>query len=160
MSTLAAIAAARDPEMRIDALSYRNRAMNLQLVAPSVPVLDAFSRELEETRRFDVEIEATIRSTRNRGARCASSERIHESLVLRLAAAGAWIVAIGAAAAVVIIAWGFIVSPLRAEIATLRTSVDTKQRLLIDVARIEGEQPSAVASNRQGAAQTPSRHHR
>ena len=65
-----------------------------------------------------------------------------------------WIVAIGAATAVVIIAWGFIVSPLRAEIATLRTSVDTKQRLLIDVARIEGEQPSSVASNRQGAAQT------
>ena len=58
LSTLAAIAAARDAEMRIDALSYRNRAMNLQLVAPSVPVLDAFSREIEETRRFDVEIEA------------------------------------------------------------------------------------------------------
>jgi general secretion pathway protein L len=58
LSTLAAIAAARDPEMRIDALVYRNRATNLQLVAPSVPVLDAFSREIEETRRFDVEIEA------------------------------------------------------------------------------------------------------
>jgi general secretion pathway protein L len=58
LSTLAAIAAARDAEMRIDALSYRNRAMNLQLVAPSVPVLDSFSREIEETRRFDVEIEA------------------------------------------------------------------------------------------------------
>jgi general secretion pathway protein L len=57
LSTLAAIAAARDPEMRIDALSYRNRAMNLQLVAPGLPVIDAFSRELEETRRFDVEIE-------------------------------------------------------------------------------------------------------
>jgi hypothetical protein len=59
LSTLAAIAGARDPEMRIDALNYRNRAMNLQLVVSSVTSLDEFSRELEDTRRFDVEIEAT-----------------------------------------------------------------------------------------------------
>ncbi len=59
LSTLAAIAAARDPQMRIDALSYRNRAMNLQLVVPSIVALDTFSRELEETRRFDVELETT-----------------------------------------------------------------------------------------------------
>jgi general secretion pathway protein L len=58
LSTLAAIAGAREPEMRIDALSYRNRAMDLQLVVPNVPALDEFSRELEQTRRFDVEIEA------------------------------------------------------------------------------------------------------
>jgi general secretion pathway protein L len=58
LSTLAAIAAARDPEMRIDALNYRNRAMNLQLIVPSVTALDEFSRELESMRRFDVEIEA------------------------------------------------------------------------------------------------------
>lgn len=59
LSTLAAIANARDPEMRIDGLSYRNRAMDLQLVAPSVSALDALSRELEQTRRFDVEIQGT-----------------------------------------------------------------------------------------------------
>jgi general secretion pathway protein L len=58
LSTLAAVAAARDPAMRVDALSYRNRALNLQLVVPNVPALDEFSRELEQTRRFDVEIEA------------------------------------------------------------------------------------------------------
>jgi general secretion pathway protein L len=58
LSTLAAIAAARDAEMRIDALSYRNRAMNLQLVAPDLTTIDAFSRELEETRRFEVVLEA------------------------------------------------------------------------------------------------------
>ncbi len=58
LSTLAAIAAARDAEMRIDALSYRNRAMNLQLVAPDLTTIDAFSRELEQTRRFDVTLEA------------------------------------------------------------------------------------------------------
>jgi general secretion pathway protein L len=58
LSTLAAIAAARDAEMRIDALSYRNRAMNLQLVAPDLTTIDAFSRELEQTRRFEVTLEA------------------------------------------------------------------------------------------------------
>jgi general secretion pathway protein M len=65
-----------------------------------------------------------------------------------------WIVTIGAVAALVIIVWGFVVRPLRAEMATLRTSVDTKQRLLIDVARVESEQPSTVASNREGTGQT------
>jgi general secretion pathway protein L len=59
LSTLAAIAAARDAQMRIDALSYRNRAMNLQLVAPDLTTIDAFARELEQTRRFDAEIEAS-----------------------------------------------------------------------------------------------------
>ena len=58
LSTLAAIATARDADMRIDALSYRNRAMDLQLMVPSVVALDELSRALEETRRFDVEIEA------------------------------------------------------------------------------------------------------
>jgi general secretion pathway protein L len=58
LSTLAAIAAARDAEMRIDALSYRNRAMNLQLVAPDLTTIDAFSRELEQTRRFEVILES------------------------------------------------------------------------------------------------------
>ena len=58
MSTLAAIAAARDAAMRIDALSYRNRAMNLQLVAPDLTTIDTFSRELEQTRRFEVILEA------------------------------------------------------------------------------------------------------
>jgi general secretion pathway protein L len=58
LSTLAAIAVVRAPELRIDALSYRNRVMDLQLMAPSVTALDEFSRALEQTRRFDVEIEA------------------------------------------------------------------------------------------------------
>jgi type II secretion system protein L len=58
LSTLAAIAGVRDEDMRIDALSYRNRVMDLQLVVPSVVALDDFSRALEQTRRFDVDIEA------------------------------------------------------------------------------------------------------
>lgn len=58
LSTLAGIASVRGTEMRIDALSYRNRVMDLQLMMPSVSALDEFSRTLEQTRRFDVEIEA------------------------------------------------------------------------------------------------------
>jgi type II secretory pathway component PulM len=64
-----------------------------------------------------------------------------------------WIVAAGALAALVIVVWGFVMTPLRAEIATLRTAVDTKQRLLIDVTRIENDQPAAIAGNREGAGQ-------
>jgi type II secretion system protein L len=59
LSTLAAIAGLRDSETRVDALSYRNNQMDLQVVAPSVTALDEFSRRLEQTRRFNVELEAT-----------------------------------------------------------------------------------------------------
>ena len=65
-----------------------------------------------------------------------------------------WIVGIGAAVAVAIIVWGFVVRPVRAEIATLRTAVDTKQRLLVDISRVEVSQPDSVVSNRQGRDQT------
>jgi general secretion pathway protein M len=65
-----------------------------------------------------------------------------------------WIVSVGAAIGVVIILWGFIVRPIGAQSAALRTSVATKERLLVDVARIEGEQPTSVASARQGGEQT------
>jgi type II secretion system protein L len=58
LSTLAAVAAARDPQMRVDALSYRNRAMNLQIVAPSSTAIAELQRKLEETRRFSVALEA------------------------------------------------------------------------------------------------------
>jgi general secretion pathway protein M len=64
------------------------------------------------------------------------------------------IVAVGASAAVAIVLWGFLVRPLLDETAALRTSVETKQRLAVDVARVEGTQPSSAAGNRQGADQT------
>jgi type II secretory pathway component PulM len=64
-----------------------------------------------------------------------------------------WIVAIGAAAALLIVVWGFVVAPLRAENARLQTSVDTKQRLLIDVSRLEVEQPSNPVGNQPGRDQ-------
>ena len=66
-----------------------------------------------------------------------------------------WILGVGVVAAVVIILWGGVVSPMRAEAARLRTSVDTKQRLLIDVQRLEAQQPSPGGTNGpQGSQQT------
>ena len=59
-----------------------------------------------------------------------------------------WIVSIGFVAAIVIIVW-WSMTRLGNEMQTLRTAVDTKQRLLIDVARIESTQPSNSVSNRQ-----------
>ena len=55
-----------------------------------------------------------------------------------------WIVAIGAAAAVLIVVWGFVVSPLRAETARLQASVSANQRLLVEVSRLQGEQAIPV----------------
>ncbi|HUQ53183.1 MAG TPA: type II secretion system protein GspM [Gammaproteobacteria bacterium] len=65
-----------------------------------------------------------------------------------------WIVGVGAVVAAAIIIWGLGVRPMRAELARLRTAVDTKQRLLVEVARVEVAQPASVAGNRQGANQT------
>jgi type II secretion system protein L len=58
LSTLAAIATLSGSETRVEALSYRNNQMDLQVVAPNVTVLDEFTRQLEQTRRFEVELEA------------------------------------------------------------------------------------------------------
>jgi type II secretory pathway component PulM len=65
-----------------------------------------------------------------------------------------WIVGVGVAVAAAIILWGFAIRPLRAEVRSLRTAVETKQRLLVDVARVEVAQPGRVVGNRQGAEQT------
>jgi len=64
-----------------------------------------------------------------------------------------WIVAIGAVAAAVIVLWG-ILTPLRTSTATLRASVEAKQRLLIDVARVEGAGTFASPGDLQGMNQT------
>jgi general secretion pathway protein M len=57
-----------------------------------------------------------------------------------------WIVSIGVLAAIVIIVW-WSMTRLGSEMQTLRTAVDTKQRLLIDVARVEATQAPGVARN-------------
>jgi general secretion pathway protein L len=59
LTTLVSIAQSRNPETRIEALSYRNGIMDLQLVAPDVPTLDEFARQIDQTARFDVRIESS-----------------------------------------------------------------------------------------------------
>lgn len=64
------------------------------------------------------------------------------------------IVVVGAVAAAIIVLWGFVLKPLGDMAAELRTSVELKQQLLADVARVEATAPGAVAANLQGTGQT------
>jgi general secretion pathway protein L len=59
LATLNAIAEARSGTTRIDALSYRNGTMDLQLIAPDIPALDEFARRLLETQRFNPVLESS-----------------------------------------------------------------------------------------------------
>lgn len=65
-----------------------------------------------------------------------------------------WILGIGAAAGVAIVVWWLVLQPVMAEAELLRTSVETKQRLLVEVAEVELRQPGGVVSNREGVDQT------
>jgi general secretion pathway protein L len=58
LTTLAAVAAARSADTRIDALSYRNRTLDLQLFVGSVPELDEFARGVDDTHRFTTKIQS------------------------------------------------------------------------------------------------------
>ena len=58
LTTLEAIAAMRDPSLRIDALTYRNKITNVQLIASDVGAIDKFARDLEQTHRFASKIES------------------------------------------------------------------------------------------------------
>jgi general secretion pathway protein L len=62
LSTLDAVAAARNDATRVGALSYRNATMDLQLMVANVDELDAFARSLEQTRRFKPTIESANQS--------------------------------------------------------------------------------------------------
>lgn len=62
LTTLEAIATMRDPALRIDALTYRNRITNIQLIAGDVGALDKFARDLEQTHRFAPKIESANQS--------------------------------------------------------------------------------------------------
>jgi general secretion pathway protein L len=59
LTTLAAVADSRTTDTRIEALSYRNNVMDLQLVAPSIPALDQFRSEISGTGRFEAKLEST-----------------------------------------------------------------------------------------------------
>ena len=62
LTTLEAIAAMRDPALRIDALTYRNKITNVQLIAGDVGAIDKFARDLEQTHRFAPKIESANQS--------------------------------------------------------------------------------------------------
>ncbi|HEX5048710.1 MAG TPA: type II secretion system protein GspL [Gammaproteobacteria bacterium] len=59
LGTLAAIAGARGAATRIDALSYRNGTMDLQVVAPDLSTLDDFTKRLQATGRFKPVLESS-----------------------------------------------------------------------------------------------------
>lgn len=65
-----------------------------------------------------------------------------------------WILGTGAAAAAAIVLWWLVLQPVIAEAELLRSSVETKQRLLIEVAEIESTQPQSVVGTRDNANQT------
>lgn len=58
LAALAAIADSRVAQSRIEALSFRNRVMDLQVVVPDVPTLDSFAQQIEGAGRFDVAIQS------------------------------------------------------------------------------------------------------
>lgn len=65
LAMVAAVAATRPPGSRIEGLSYRNRALDLQLLVPGVPALDEFTRRLAAERNLEARIQST--STRESG---------------------------------------------------------------------------------------------
>jgi general secretion pathway protein L len=58
LTTLAVVADSRVADSRIEALNYRNRVMDLQLVVPSVTLLDAFAEQISGTNRFEARIQS------------------------------------------------------------------------------------------------------
>lgn len=66
-----------------------------------------------------------------------------------------WIVSAGAVVAALIVLWTFALNPVRSQSNSLRTAVESKQRLLVDLGRLEGAQsPSAAGGSVQGRDQT------
>lgn len=65
-----------------------------------------------------------------------------------------WMVLGGAAAALLIVLWGFVLTPLRTQSAELRESVTQQQRLLIDLGRVEAIAPGGAQSPNRSASQS------
>jgi general secretion pathway protein L len=59
LSTLAMIAEHVDAGKHLETLSYRNRVLDIELVAPNVPALDEFGRLINDSGRFAVSIQST-----------------------------------------------------------------------------------------------------
>jgi general secretion pathway protein L len=58
LATLVAVAEARDPASRIEALSFRNGVTDLRIIAPDVTALDGFARDVARSGRFQVNIQS------------------------------------------------------------------------------------------------------
>lgn len=58
LTTLAAVADSIVAESRLEALSYRNRVMDLQLLVPSVTLLDQFAQGVAADNRFEAQIQS------------------------------------------------------------------------------------------------------
>jgi general secretion pathway protein M len=63
------------------------------------------------------------------------------------------IVVVGAVVAAIIVLWGGVLKPLGDRTAELRASVESKQRLLAEVMRVEAAQPGANVDNLRGTGQ-------
>ncbi len=59
LGALAAVAASENPKSRIEALSYRNQVLDLQLVVPDVAALNTFVEDVQRSKRFAVRIQST-----------------------------------------------------------------------------------------------------
>ena len=60
--TLATVAEARSADNQIEALSFRNGVMDLRVVAPGVPELDEFARNVSSGGQFQAVIQGTSTS--------------------------------------------------------------------------------------------------
>jgi general secretion pathway protein M len=65
-----------------------------------------------------------------------------------------WILVIGAVIALAIALWAGAVRPLRTESATLRTGLESKQRLLLDLGRLDRAPSGNDRGGKKGADQT------
>ncbi len=63
LATLVAVAEARDPASRIEALSFRAGVTNLRVLVADVPTLDSFAREMARSGRFQVTIQSANQGT-------------------------------------------------------------------------------------------------
>ena len=128
LSTLAAVAQSRNPASRIEALSYRNRTMDLQLLAANVAALDQFRTDLGQTQRFrrHHRLDESQRTRRTRGEFRFVGVEPMKTWFFEPARSRTLILLGGAAAAVLVILWAFVLAPLGSGRADLRESVERK----------------------------------
>ena len=147
LSTLAAIAAVRDSR-----IAHRRVQLSQSRHGPAARCAErARARRVLARARANAAFRRRDRGSQSRSTpapkvACESWEPIHESLVLRLADARALDRRCRRRRRGRDHSVGLRREAVARRVASLRTAVDTKQRLLIDIARVEGAQPSCVAA--------------